>query len=98
MSQGGVSGDNFRPADNNPGVRLFLQLDIDVFHFVGRFVAVNGRVDDSMVKVQAGLLNAGVPVAGVLLKLAVEGWVSAQSAAKGGFVIRCASHPAVTQA
>ncbi len=51
VSRGEVDGDNFRPADNNPGVRLFLQLDIDVFPLrPGRFVAVNGRVDDSMVK------------------------------------------------
>ncbi len=61
-------------------------------------MTVNRRVDDRVVKVQAGFLNAGVPVAGVLFELAVEGRVRAQRAAEGGFVIRGAAHPAVAQA
>ena len=98
VGQGGVGGHHFRAADDNPGVGLFLQLDVDVFHLVRRLVAVDRRVDDGVVEVQAGFLNAGVPVAGVLLELAVEGRVGAQRAAERGFVVRRAAHPAVAQA
>ena len=61
-------------------------------------MTVNRRVDDGVVKVQAGFLNAGVPVAGVLFELAVESRVRTQRAAEGGFVIRGTAHPAVAQA
>ena len=98
VGQGGVGGHHFRAADDNPGVGLFLQLDVDVFHLVRRLVAVDRRVNDGVVEVQAGFLNAGVPVPGVLLELAVEGRVGAQRAAERGFVVRRAAHPAVAQA
>ena len=98
VGQRGVGGNHFGAADDDPGVGLFFQLDIDVFHLVCRFVAVDGRVDDSVVKVQTGLLNAGVPVTGILLELAVEGRVCAKRAAERGFVVRRAAHPAVAQA
>ena len=75
MGQGGVGGHHFRAADDDPGVGLFLQLDVNVFHLVCRFMAVDRRVDDGVVKVQAGFLNTCVPVAGVLLELTVEGRV-----------------------
>ncbi|SQI30983.1 Uncharacterised protein [Serratia plymuthica] len=82
-------------ADDNAGVGLFLHLDVNVFHFVDRFVAVNRRVDDGVVKVQTGFLNAFVPMAGVIGELTVKLRVSPQSAAEGRLVIRGAPHPAV---
>ena len=98
VGQRRVGCHHFRAADDNPGVGLFLQLDVDVFHLVRRLVAVDRRVNDGVVEVQAGFLNAGVPVAGVLFELAVEGRVGAERAAERGFVVRRAAHPAVAQA
>ena len=95
MGQRRVGGDHFRAADDDPGIGLFFQLDVDILHFISRLMAVDRRVDDRVVKVQAGFLNAGVPVAGVLLELAVKRRVGAQRAAEGGFVVWGAAHPAV---
>ena len=61
-------------------------------------MAVDRWIDDGVVKVQAGFLNAGVPVAGVLFKLTIKFWVSTQRTAKRGFVVRSTPHPAVAQA
>jgi len=85
VGQGRVGGDYLRAADDDPGIGLFSQLDVDVFYLVGRFVAVDRRVDDGVVKVEAGFLNAGVPVAGVLLELAIKRRVRPQRTA--GWVV-----------
>ena len=95
MGQRRVGRHHFRAADDNPGIGLFFQLDVDIFHFIRWLVTVNWRVDDRVVEVQASFLNARVPVAGVLLELAVERRVRAQRAAEGRFVVRGAPHPAV---
>ncbi len=48
-------------------------------------------------KVQAGLLNTGVPVRAFMLKLAVEGWVTRPERSKRLCNPVLKSHPAVTR-
>ena len=86
------------PADDNARVGLFLHLNVNVFHFVDRLVAVNRWVNDSVVKVQAGFLNAFVPVARVIGELTIKLGISPQRTPEGCFVVRGAPHPTVTLA
>ena len=98
MSQRRVGGNHFRTADDNPGVSLFFQLDVNVFYFIGRQMTIDRWVNNRVVKVEASFLNTGVPVTGVLLELTVKARIRAQCATESSFVVWGTAHPAIAQA
>ncbi len=97
MGEGGVGGHHLSAADNDAALDFLINRDEYVLDLIHRLVAVNGRIDDGVVEVEAGFLDALVPGTGVLLEATVELGVGAQGAAEGGLVVRGATHPAVGQ-
>lgn len=95
VGQRGIRGDHLGAADDDAAVDFLVHRDEHILDLVHRLVAVDRRVDDGMVEVQAGFLDALVPGFRVVLETPVEARVGAEGAAEGGLVVRGAAHPAV---
>ena len=93
-----AGGDDLRPADDEPGVRLSLHVHVDVGDLVWRAVAVDRRLDEGVVHVEDALLRHAVPAPGVVLVGGVEGGVRAERGEEGRLVVGRPAHPPIAQA
>ena len=84
--------------DINPGIGVFLDGDVDVFHLIGGLGAIHRRIDDGVVHEQHVLLGAFVPSLGVAGELAVKIEIGAERVHQRRLVVRRAPHPAVGHA
>ncbi|MNV58336.1 hypothetical protein D3C71_1507020 [compost metagenome] len=98
MGQRGVGGHHLGAVDIDAFVGFAGDVDVDVLDRVARLVAVDRRVDDGVVQVQAVFLDALVPGLRVAFEAPVELRVGAQGVAEGRLVVGGAAHPAVAHA
>ncbi len=82
-------------ADDHAGVGFFLDVHEDVGHFVGRFAAVGGRIDQRVVEEQAFFLRLAIPSERVFLVGRVELGIGSQRAGEARLVVGRSSEPAI---
>ena len=95
MGQRRAGRDDLGAADDHAGVGFFFDVREDVGHFVGRFAAVGGRIDNRVIEKQAFLLRLAIPSERVLLIGRVELRVGAQRAGEARLVVGRSADPSV---